>query len=79
MFNGNNYFDGLTAKDWGNCYIGPYEHTKTYTNVLKNAGFNTVNPNSWHFGHSAHCFWAEYVLQYIKDNNLLNPNEIPTY
>ena len=79
MFNGNNCFTGLEVKDWGNCYIDPYDHTKTYTNVLKNAGFNTVNPNSWHFGHDAHCFWAEYVLQYIKDNKLLDPNEIPTY
>jgi hypothetical protein len=72
MFNGNNCFAGLEVKDWGNCYIDPYDHTKTYTNVLKNARFNTVNPNSWHFGHDAHCFWAEYVLQYINDNNLLH-------
>ena len=79
MFNGNNCFAGLEVNDWGNCYIDPYDHTKTYTNVLKNAGFNTVNPNSWHFGHDAHCFWAEYMLQYIKDNKLLDPNEIPTY
>lgn len=79
MFNGNNHFAGLEQRDWGNCYIDPYDSTKTYTNVLKNAGFNTVNPNSWHFGPMAHCFWGEYLLQYIKDNNLLDPNEIPTY
>lgn len=79
MFNGNGHFGGLEPKDWGNCYISPYDSAKTYTNVLKKAGFATVNPDSWHFGHDAHCFWAEYLLQYIKDNNLLDPNEIPSY
>ena len=79
MFNGNSHFEGLAQKDWSNCYIGPYDSTKTYTNVLKNAGFNTVNPNSWHFGPTAHCFWGEYLLQYIKDQQLLGSDEIPTY
>jgi hypothetical protein len=80
MFNGNNHFEGMLQRyNWGNSYIGPYDHTKTYDFVLRNHGFKTVNPESWHFGHDAHCYWGEYLLQYIKDNNLLDPNEIPTY
>jgi len=79
MFNGNNHFGGIkTQKDWSQCYIAPYDPTQTYDSVLRNNGFKTVNPNSWHFGHSAHCFWAEHVLQYIYDNNLIATNEIRT-
>jgi hypothetical protein len=80
MFNGNNHFEGIQDQfDWGTSYIGPYDHTKTYDFVLRNSGFKTVNPDSWHFGSDAHCFWAEYLLQYIKNNQLLDSNEIPAY
>lgn len=80
MFNGNSHFESITDRyDWGTSYINPYESTKTYNSVLRSAGFKTVNPESWHFGHDAHCFWGEYLLQYIKDNQLLRPNEIPAY
>ena len=72
MFNGNNHFDGITKQhNWGGSYMHPYSANMTYDSVLKNNGFSTVNPNSWHFGAQAHCFWAEHVLQYIKSNNLL--------
>lgn len=71
MFNGNNHFGGITdQKDWGANYISPYTDL-TFDSVLKNNNFKTVNPESWHFGPDAHCFWAEYMLQYINDNNLL--------
>jgi hypothetical protein len=80
MFNGNNHFGNIVdQKDWGTSYMNPYLSEMTYDFVLRNKGFKTVNPDSWHFGPDAHCYWAEYVLQYIKDNQLLDPNEIPTY
>lgn len=80
MFNGNSHFgDIVDQKDWGTCYMHPYAADKTYDSVLRNNKFQTVNSNSWHFGPDAHCFWAEYMLQYIKDNQLLDANEIPTY
>jgi hypothetical protein len=80
MFNGNSHFEGIDQQlDWGASYIGPYDHTKTYNFVLRQQGFTTVNPKSWHFGADAHCFWGEYLLQYIKTNQLLRPDEIPTY
>lgn len=73
MFNGNNHFEGiLDQKDWGLSYMDPYDSKMTFDQVLKNNNFKTVNPESWHFGPDAHCFWAEYVLQYIRNNNLLN-------
>ena len=80
MFNGNNHFGSIAdQKPWGTSYMHPYSAELTYNSVLRTKGFKTVNPNSWHFGPDAHCYWAEYVLQYIKDNQLLNANEIPTY
>jgi hypothetical protein len=79
FFNGNNHFGSISNKrNWDKCYLAPYEPDKTYTSVLKNNGFATVSPESWHFGPDAHCFWAEYLLQYINNRNLLTGNEIST-
>jgi hypothetical protein len=72
MFNGNSHFESEPYHyNWHNCYMSPYDSAQTYDHVLKNNGFSTVNPDSWHFGPDAHCFWAEHVLHYIKANNLL--------
>ena len=72
FFNGNNHFGSSRHRhNWGNSYIAPYDAAQTYSSVLKNNGFCTVAPESWHFGADAHCFWAEYLLQYINDRNLL--------
>jgi hypothetical protein len=57
--------------EWNTNYIRPYDAESTYNHVLRNNGFLTVNPSSWHFGADAHCFWANYLLQYINDNKLL--------
>ncbi len=79
MFNGNNHFESVQPQqDWNRCYISPYDSSQTYNAILRSNHFPTVNPDSWHFGPEAHCFWAEYVLQYIKTNQLLDPDEIST-
>jgi hypothetical protein len=79
FFNGNSDFSKISHQhNWNNCYISPYDSSQTYNNVLKNNGFGTVSPESWHFGHDAHCFWAEYLLHYIHSRNLIPNNEIPT-
>jgi hypothetical protein len=72
MFNGNTDFEQSQNRvDWTNNYIKPYDPAYTYNYVLRNNGFQTVNPISWHFGADAHCFWSQYLLQYITDNKLL--------
>jgi hypothetical protein len=79
FFNGNNDFSKIKQqRNWDNNYVAPYDPDQTYTSVLKNNGFATVAPESWHFGPDAHCFWAEYLLQYINSRNLINRNEIST-
>ena len=76
MFNGNNDFAQTQNRmNWGTNYIRPYDSEYTYDRVLKNNGFPTVNSDSWHFGPSAHCFWANYLLQYINNNKLLESTQ----
>lgn len=73
FFNGNSDFASQpNPYNWNNCYLGPYDAEKTYNKVLRNNGFVTVNPQSWHFGPKAHSFWASYMLQYLQDHNFLN-------
>jgi hypothetical protein len=74
FFNGNNHFGDIGVdqrKDWINCYIKPYDPTFTYNQQLLNNGFETVAPNSWHFGKDAHRFWGRFMLQYCIDNQLM--------
>ena len=79
FFNGHSTFSELPPnRDWGTQYIQPYSIDHSYSAVCRNNGFEYVNPKSYHFGANAHCFWANYVLQYITNNNLIAPNEIPT-
>lgn len=77
FFNGNNSFTKIRKHqfDWNNAYIAPYSEY-TYDQILREAGFDTVKPDSWHFGKDAHCFWAEFVLQYCIENNILDPDAI---
>ena len=80
FFNGNSYFGEapLVELDWDDCYIKPYYRTGTYDQILRSRGFQTVNPNSWHFGPDAHCFWAQYMLNYCVDNNLVDRDALCT-
>jgi len=76
MFNGNNHFgEAQNRMDWNHNYIRPYDPESTYDRVLKNNGFSTVNADSWHFGPEAHCFWAEYLLQYIVENKIIESSQ----
>lgn len=72
FFNGNNNFSKLTdKKDWGVNYINPYDPESTFDSIIRANGFDTVNPNSWHFGDKAHSFFAQFMLQYITNNNFI--------
>jgi hypothetical protein len=71
FFNGNNHFLGETELlDWQHSFIGPYDPNSTYDALLRLNGYKPVNSHSWHFGADAHCFWADYVLQYVHDHIL---------
>lgn len=73
FFNGNSHFESQTNRfEWNENYIDPYNANKTYNKVLRDNGFATINPQSWHFGPEAHSFWAQYMLQYLRNHNFLN-------
>jgi len=38
---------------------------------LKNRGFQTVTPASWHYGADAHRWWSKFLLDYVIQNNLV--------
>lgn len=74
FFNGNNHFGDLPESehlDWGSSYISPYDTEMTFHQWLVNNGFDTVSPNSWHFGKEAHAAWSRFVLQYIIKNKFI--------
>ena len=72
IFNGNNNFSTIKEhKDWGKNYIFPYNPSKTFDTILRTAGFETVAPNSYHFGKDAHSFFHRFMLQYIIDNKFI--------
>jgi hypothetical protein len=84
FFNGNSTFSDLAVqmvpdcRDWHNCYIGPYTRELSYNSLLLDNGFAHVTSKNGHFGKAAHCFWGKYLLQYIKQHQLLELDEIPT-
>lgn len=72
MYNGWSNFSNLQNRyNWGQNYLDPYDYNATYNSVLKNNGFEWATPNGYHFRADGHCFWAQYLLQYITDNKLL--------
>ncbi len=74
FFNTWEPFSNLPQFDWGHSYINPYDADSTYYNWLQAHGYQTVNPDSYHFGPDAHRAWAEFLYQnYVM--KLLTSNE----
>jgi hypothetical protein len=74
FFNGNTALEEIAADqrmDWGSSYIEPYNAKMTYNQWLLDNSFETVAPDSWHFGKEAHSAWAHFVLQYIVKHKLI--------
>jgi hypothetical protein len=72
FFNCNSHFRFIDNRArWNNCYLDPYNPDRTMDRILRKHKFSTVNPDSWHFGADAHCFWSDFVLHYLNTNNLI--------
>jgi hypothetical protein len=54
----------------------PYNRQGTYNAILQQNGH--VPSKGYHFDAKGHCFWANYVLQYIKQHNLVTHNALST-
>jgi len=70
FFNCFEQLSNVPCRDWEGSYIEPYNPDYTYYNWLKARGFETVRPDSYHFGPKAHTAWAEFLYQYIVQKNL---------
>ena len=70
----NSYMEFIIPKheqlDWGNSFIGCYNHTQTYWRWLENNKYKTVN-NGYHYGADAHAAWADRLYKWLTDHQLL--------
>lgn len=81
FFCGNMSFNiagDLAQRDWQDCFVGPYDCSLSYSQVLASHGFVPKPPGNYHYGADGHCFWAKYLLQYIKTHNLTGNHAIST-
>ena len=81
FYNAYSTFDGMqddvkNEHVWGVNYLDPYSDQHSYNTILQQSGHV---PTKWyHFDAKGHCFWAKYVLQYIKQHNLVTHNALST-
>jgi len=79
FFSGHSTFSNIQNQhDWGTNYMYPYVQEESYHNWLKNNGGTYAKASTYHFDAKSHRLWAEHVLQYINNNNLIVANEIRT-
>jgi hypothetical protein len=70
------FSDVQNYQDWGTSYLEPYNRSGSYAAILQQNGH--VHTKWYHFDAKGHCFWAQYLLQYIKQNNLVTTDALPT-
>jgi hypothetical protein len=77
FYNGHSTFSDVQNQyNWGDNYITPYNKQGSYNAILQQNGHV---PTKWyHFDAKGHCFWAKYVLQYIKQHNLVITHALST-
>lgn len=66
-----NTFSALVDVDhleWHNSYVGPYDHSQSYFNLLKSWGYQTVKQGNYHYPATAHTAWAEYLKNWLTTN-----------
>lgn len=58
---------GAEPYAWGDNFIDPYTDDGTYFSWLKTRNYQTVSPDSMHFGPAGHQAWADNLYQnYVK-------------
>ena len=77
FYNGYSTFDSIQKYyNWGTDYLEPYNPQGSYSAILQQNGH--VPTAGYHFDAKGHCFWAKYLLQYIKHNNLVPIHALST-
>lgn len=77
FYSGHSTFSDIQKHyTWGKSYLEPYSRAHSYNAILQHNGHK---PTKWyHFDAKGHCFWAQYLLQYIKLNNLVTTDALST-
>lgn len=71
FFNGNSDFSKIKQQhDWNSSYLNPYSKEGTFSEIVSKK-YATVAPNSYHFGQEGHRFFAQFMLKYCIDNQLI--------
>lgn len=77
FYSGHSTFsDVQNHLNWASSYIDPYNTHASYHAFLQQNGH--VPSKFYHFDAKGHCFWANYVLHYLKQHNLVNTNALST-
>lgn len=69
FFNCMYNFFNAQPQDWNRCYIEPYQNDYSYYWYLKKRGYQT--DECYHYRADGHACWAEFLIKYIKENQLL--------
>jgi hypothetical protein len=77
FYSGHSTFSDIQKHyNWGVNYLEPYNRSGSYNAILQQNGHV---PTKWyHFDAKGHCFWAKFLLQYIKLNNLVPTDALST-
>lgn len=63
------FFNVSMQYKWGKFFIGPYNNDESYYHWLKAQG---CKANPWyHYEEDGHRLWADKLIDYIKDNNIV--------
>ena len=55
--------------NWNSAYVEPYDKDQSFYWYLKNKG---LRPDEWyHYEADGHKVWAEFLIDYIRENKLL--------
>ena len=55
--------------NWNSAYVEPYDKDQSFYQYLKNKG---LRPDEWyHYEADGHKVWAEFLIDYIRENKLL--------
>ena len=68
FFNSYSALESTKHREWGHSYLDPYDDNHTYYHWLRDQGYKTINPKSYHYGADAHLVWANHLTNVINES-----------
>lgn len=57
--------------DWANCFMDPYNWDNTYVHWCADQGYKEITPGWYHYEPAGQRAWAERIVDYIKQHNII--------